>query len=138
MSRYWRLLFGDPVDCGYPFTGGVYPVGKTGTGKKQNLHMVQLGTMSRGDAALIYCTSSYAGYRQAVVGVGEIESVVNVGPNEWHINYSLRRLKYEVPWTQMLTKLATASDAVKLRQGKYQWILEVDSITFHNVVSAGG
>jgi len=135
--KYWRFLFGDPGYCGYPFTRGMYPVGKTGKGKKQNLQMVQLGTMSIGDRALLYCTSSYTGHRQRVVGVGEIESVVNVRPNEWHINYHFWQFTHEVPWKQMLM-IATASDEVKLNRCKYMWIIEVEPESFQKVVQAGG
>lgn len=137
MPKYWRFLFGDPHRCKFPPVGGVYPVEKTGTGKKQNLGMVQRGVMAKGDHALLYCTSSYAGHRQRVVGVGGITAVTTVGVNQWHINYDFRGFNHEVPWKQMLM-LATALDAVALKRGKYMWILEVQPVSFHNVGRTGG
>lgn len=137
MPRYWRFLFGDPAVCGYPFTGGVYPVGKTGPGVKQDLQMVQGGVMRSGDRALLYCAASYSGHRQTVVGYGEIVSIAPRTANEWDIRYTLLQFPNPVTWTQMLM-LATPSDAMNLRSHKRMWITELDTVTFNRVVKAGG
>ena len=136
MSKYWRFLFGNPAVCGYPFTGVVYPVGKTGPGKKQNLQMMQQGIMHKGDFALLYCSSLYPGHRQKVVGYGEITSITRKKVDEWDIHYNLRQFSDAVKWKQMLV-LATALDAMRLWRGKRKWVLEVESDTFHNIVRAG-
>jgi hypothetical protein len=111
-------------------------VGKTGPGKKQNLEMIQRGIMRKGDCALLYCTSSYKGHRQKVVGVGKIITITSIGLNQWHIKYDFRVFNREVPWNQMLL-LVSPSDTKKLNNGKYMWILEVHPESFKKVVQAG-